>query len=425
MTIQTGNTEQSFAAEAEQLRDAIREHDQRYYVHADPIISDAEYDDLLARLRQIEAEHPSLKTPDSPTETVAGSPGPPAGRVPHTTPMLSLDNVYNVEELRRWYDRVARDLGGYDFETVAELKIDGASLSIQYQAHFLSSALTRGDGHTGDAVTQNALMLADTPHAIPFVDSAHGQDVFEVRGEAYIPNARFLALNEQRAADRLELFATARNAAAGTLKVLDAAIVRARGLALFAWQLVSGCDHLKTQWDRLVWLAAAGFTVPPRQLCSSFSQVVDFIQHMAERRAALPYEIDGIVVKVNSLALQQELGSTAKAPRWAVAFKYPGTAGVSQVIDLTWQVSRTGKLTPVAELEPVSLGGTTIKRATLHNTEHIKRLGLMIGDHVHVERGGEVIPKVVKVIKARRPATATQVIVPGLRGPVGARAARR
>ena len=394
---------QSIQSEVEQLREEVRRHEELYYVFDSPEISDAEYDELLERLRRLEDQHPELVTPDSPTQRVGGRPAAGFAEVVHRRPMLSLDNSYNIEELRAFDQRCRRLAEGRPLDYVAELKIDGLSLSLQYENQLLTRGLTRGDGLTGEDVTQNARTIRSIPLRLRGDTTKIGNEI-EVRGEAFIPRTVFERINAEREEQGEPRFANPRNAAAGTLRQLDSRIVAARRLDLFAYDLLVGDRKpFPTHWQALDWLEKTGFRVNPhRILCDSIDQVIEFANQMETKRDDLGYEIDGLVVKVNSTALQDDFGSTQKAPRWAVAYKYAARQATTKVLDIVVQVGRTGALTPVANLEPVLLAGTTVARATLHNADEVKRLGVRIGDWVLIEKGGDVIPKVLKVIESKR-----------------------
>lgn len=387
----------------EALRDEIRGHDELYYVQDKPEITDVDYDALIDRLKALEAKHPELITPDSPTQRVGGRPAEGFAEVLHRRPMLSLDNSYNIEELRAFDQRCQRLADGRKFEYVAELKIDGLSLSLHYSNDLLVRGLTRGDGRTGEDVTLNIRTIRSIPLRVRKTKKKPGGE-FEVRGEAFISRAQFEVINAEREEEGESRFANPRNSAAGTIRQLDPKIVAARKLDMFAYDLLAGDRKpFATHWEALDWMAAAGFHVnPDRALCSSIDEVIDFCNSMESRRDDLDYEIDGVVVKVNSTALQDEFGATQKAPRWAVAYKYPARQATTQVLDIQVQVGRTGALTPVAHLEPVFLAGSTVARATLHNEDEIQRLGLLIGDWVQIEKSGEVIPKVLSVVTSKR-----------------------
>src|SRR3984893_3920514 len=386
----------------EALRAKIRYHEHLYYVLDNPEISDTEFDKLMQQLQQLEVEHPTLITPDSPTQRVGGKPREGFVKVRHSSPMLSLDNTYNEEELRAWERRVHELTGRKDVDYVCELKLDGMSLSLGYDDGQLARGITRGDGTVGEDVTLNVRTVRSVPLSIP-KDKLKKAGIpvdFEVRGELLMPLAAFKKMNEERETKGLPLFANPRNATAGTVRQLESKVTAQRRLDYFAYGLL---QNGRTYFDRhsktLDGLDAAGLKVNPnRKLVHSMEEVWDFIRQWEGKRDSLPYEIDGIVVKVDRVALQDELGFTGKAPRWAIAYKYAARAGITKLEDIRVQVGRTGKLTPVAELAPVSIGGTTVRNATLHNMDEIERLGVKIGDWVQVERDGDVIPKVAKVI---------------------------
>jgi DNA ligase (NAD+) len=395
-------TKQNVQDEVESLRDEIRHHEYRYYVLDDPEVSDAEFDRLMNELKKLEAEHPELVTPDSPTQRVGGKPREGFLKVPHSVPMLSLDNAYNEEDLRNWERRVHELAGRKDIEYVCELKLDGMSLALRYEAGKLARGITRGDGSTGEDVTANVRTVRSIPLSISIekLKRAGVPGDFEVRGEMLMPIASFKRMNEEREKHALSLFANPRNATAGTVRQLEPSITAQRRLDYFTYMLISSVRTVFDQhWDTLNALDSVGFKVNPRRsLATNFDEIWKFIGQWEEKRESLPYEIDGVVIKVNSTALQRELGFTGKAPRWAIAYKYAARAGITQIEDILVQVGRTGKLTPVAALKPVPIGGTTVSRATLHNMDEIERLGVKIGDWVEVERGGDVIPKVTRVI---------------------------
>ncbi|HEY5404125.1 MAG TPA: NAD-dependent DNA ligase LigA [Pyrinomonadaceae bacterium] len=391
------------ANEIEKLRNEIRRHEDLYYVLDSPEISDREYDQLLEKLQQLEQDHPELVTPDSPTQRVGGRPAEGFAEVVHRLPMLSLDNSYNIDELRAFDERCQKLADGRPLEYVAELKIDGLSLSLQYVNNVLARGVTRGDGRIGEEVTQNARTIRSVPLRVKSEAKAIDGEI-EVRGEVFIPLDVFQKTNAEREEQGEPRFANPRNAAAGAIRQLDSKLVARRKLDMFAYDLlVNGRKPFATHWESLNWLAAAGFRVNPnKELCKSIDQVIDFANEKEKLRDELGYEIDGLVVKVNSTALQDDFGATAKAPRWAIAYKYPARQASTQVLSIVVQVGRTGALTPVANLEPVFLAGTTVSRATLHNEDEIKRLGLKIGDWVMIEKSGEIIPKVLNVIKSKR-----------------------
>src|SRR6201993_1506252 len=387
----------------EGLRDEIRHHEYRYFVLDDPEISDFDFDKLIQQLQKLEAEHPDLITPDSPTQRVGGKPREGVVKVAHSSPMLSLDNTYSEDELRAWERRVHELSGRKDVDYVCELKLDGMSLALVYEDGTLVRGVTRGDGSTGEDVTLNIRTVRSIPLSIPKekLKKAGLPANFEVRGELLMPIAGFKKMNEDREAKGLSLFANPRNATAGTVRQLDASITAQRRLDYFPYILLrDGRTYFERHWQTLEALQAAGFKVNQnRALAKNMEEVWNFISGWEAKRETLPYEIDGVVVKVDRTSLQQELGFTGKAPRWAIAYKYAARAGITQIEDIRVQVGRTGKLTPVAMLAPVAIGGTTVRNATLQNMDEIERLGVKIGDWVQVERGGDVIPKVAKVIE--------------------------
>ena len=391
------------AVEIEKLRNEIRRHEDLYYVQDSPEISDLEYDQLLSKLQALEKTHPELITPDSPTQRVGGRPAEGFPEIVHRRPMLSLDNSYNIDELRAFDQRCQRLAEGRKLEYVAELKIDGLSLSLQYESGVLRRGVTRGDGRIGEEVTQNARTIRSVPLRLKSEARKIDGEV-EVRGEVFIPLEVFRKTNAEREEQGEPRFANPRNAAAGAIRQLDSRLVARRKLDMFAYDLlVGGNKPFATHWDALKWLEQAGFRVNSnKKLCKSIDDVIEFANEMEKRRDELGYEIDGLVVKVNSTVLQDDFGSTQKAPRWAIAYKYPARQASTKVLSIVVQVGRTGALTPVANLEPVFLAGTTVSRATLHNEDEIARLGLKIGDWVMIEKSGEIIPKVLSVIKSKR-----------------------
>jgi DNA ligase (NAD+) len=383
----------------EELREQIQYHEHRYYVLDDPKISDADYDLLINELKQLEKEHPDLVTPDSPTQRVGGKPREGFVKVAHSSPMLSLDNAYNEEELRDWERRVHELSGRKEIEYVCELKLDGLSMALRYSDSRFQQAVTRGDGSVGEEVTPNVRTIRSVPLLVDAKKAKIPAD-FEVRGEVIMPAKSFERMNEEREAAGLSRFANPRNAAAGAVRVLEPNITAQRRLDFYSYMfLMNGTTHFDEHAKALHALEAAGFKVNPNwKLASSIDDVLKYIAQWEAKRDSLPYEIDGVVVKVNRTDYQRQLGFTGKAPRWAIAYKYAARAGVTKIEDIRVQVGRTGKLTPVAQLQPVPIGGTTVSRATLHNMDEIERLGVKIGDWVQVERGGDVIPKVVKVL---------------------------
>ena len=387
----------------EALRDQIRHHEYRYFVLDDPEISDFDFDKLVEQLKKLEAEHPELITADSPTQRVGGKPREGVVKVAHSSPMLSLDNTYNEEELRAWERRVHELSGRKEVDYVCELKLDGMSLALVYEDGRLARGITRGDGTIGEDVTLNIRTVRSIPLTISKekLKKAGIPENFEVRGELLMPVAAFKRMNEDREAKGLSVFANPRNATAGTVRQLDASITAQRRLDYFPYILLrDGRTYFDRHWETLEALNTAGFKVNQnRGLAKNMDEVWKFIGGWEAKRESLPYEIDGVVIKVDRTSFQQELGFTGKAPRWAIAYKYAARGGITQIEDIRVQVGRTGKLTPVAMLKPVAIGGTTVRNATLHNMDEIERLGVKIGDWVQVERGGDVIPKVAKVIE--------------------------
>jgi DNA ligase (NAD+) len=395
------NKQTGIQRDIEKLREEIRHHEHLYHVLDAPELPDADFDQLVLELKKLEAAHPELITPDSPTQRVGGKPREGFIKVEHSRPMLSLDNAYNEQELRDW-DRRVRELAGSDkIEYVCEMKLDGMSMALTYENGHLLRGVTRGDGSIGEDVTSNVRTMRTVPLSIPAA-KLKKTDVpadFEVRGEVIMPLAAFKKMNDDRAAQNLATFANPRNAAAGTIRVLEPNIVAQRRLDFYSYfLLVKGKYFPEKHSDALKALASIGFKVNPNhRITHDIEEVLEFIHQGEQKRETLGYEIDGIVIKVNSMRTQDRLGFTGKAPRWAIAYKFTARSGVTQIENIVPQVGRTGRLTPVAWLKPVFIGGTTVSRATLHNMDEINRLGVKIGDSVMVERGGDVIPKVVKV----------------------------
>ncbi len=392
---------------AEELRRELVRHEHLYYVLDAPEISDAEYDALMRELKKIEAENPELITADSPTQRVGGKPAEGFQKVQHSRAMLSLDNAYSADELREWDRRVRELAGDAPVKYVAELKLDGLSLALTYEESGdearLARGVTRGDGQTGEDVTSNVRTIKSVPLSVgeKKLKASEVAAPFEVRGEVVMPLAAFERLNEEREREGLAAAVNPRNAAAGTLRTLDPTIVAERRLDFYAYFLLKDGEYFAAgQSATLEKLSALGFRVNPHRVTvETVDELIAFIDDAETKREGLGYEIDGVVIKVDAHATQQRLGYTGRAPRWAIAYKFAARAGVTRVNGISVQVGRTGKLTPVAELEPVFIGGTTVSRATLHNAEFIERLGLRPGDIVKVERGGDVIPKVVEVVE--------------------------
>jgi DNA ligase (NAD+) len=387
----------------EALREKIRHHEYLYYVLDVPEITDLQFDQLMIELKKLESDHPELVTPDSPTQRVGGKPREGFLKAPHSSPMLSLDNTYSADELRNWERRVHELSGREDIEYVCELKLDGMSLALHYENGKLIRGITRGDGTIGEDVTLNVRTVRSIPLSIPpdKLKKAGVPADFEVRGEMLMPIAAFQKMNDERAQKGLATFANPRNATAGTVRQLEPSITAQRRLDYFTYALLKdGRTYFDRHSKTLDALDAAGFKVnKTRKPAKTFEHIWTFIEAEEPKREKLPYEIDGIVIKVDRTALQAELGYTGKAPRWAIAYKYAARGGITQIEDILVQVGRTGKLTPVAALKPVPIGGTTVSRATLHNMDEIERLGVKIGDWVEVERGGDVIPKVTRVVE--------------------------
>jgi DNA ligase (NAD+) len=387
----------------EALREKIRHHEYLYYVLDAPELSDAEFDMLMNELKRIEAAHPELITPDSPTQRVGGKPREGFVKAKHSSPMLSLDNAYSEEELRDWERRVHELSGRTDLEYMCELKLDGMSLALIYKNGRLERGITRGDGTVGEDVTLNVRTVRSIPLTVA-KDKLKKAGIpvdFETRGEMLMPLAAFRKLNEEREKQGLAVFANPRNFTAGTVRQLEPSITAQRRMDYFAYMLLQdGRTYLDRQSKTMDALEGVGFKVNPnRKLAKNLDEVWKFIQAWESKRESLPYEIDGIVIKVDLTSWQRELGFTGKAPRWAIAYKFAARGAVTQIEDIVPQVGRTGKLTPVAWLKPVPIGGTTVSRATLHNMDFIDQLDVRIGDWVEVERGGDVIPKVVKVVE--------------------------
>jgi len=393
------------AEQARRLRAEVRRHEHLYYVRNAPEISDEQYDRLERELRDLEAQHPELITPESPTQRVGEKPSAEFPSFTHRVPMRSLDNTYSEDELREFEERVFRIVGQREMVYTAELKIDGLSMALHYAEGKLVRGVTRGDGVRGDDVTPNVRAI----RSVPLLLQGDPPAELEVRGEVYLPRSRFEAMNREREEAEEEPFANPRNAAAGTMKSLDARIAASRGLDIYLYSIaaVKGVT-LRGQWEALEAMRGWGLkTNPASRRCSGLGEVLAFCDEWREKRNTLEYDIDGVVVKVDDFALQQELGFTAKFPRWAIAYKYPASQATTVVRKIDEQVGRTGKLTPVANLDPVFLAGSTVSRATLHNEEEVARKDVREGDSVVIEKGGDVIPKVVRVVEEKRPAGTT------------------
>ena len=387
---------------AEDLRSQIRHHDHLYHALNQPEIGDGEYDRLYRSLVDLEADFPTLVTPESPTQRVAGEPSEGFASVEHRQPMLSLGNVFDGDELREWHARVARLIERDDFALVCEPKIDGLAISLTYRDGRLERGVTRGDGLRGDDITVNLRTI----RSIPLVLQADAPPGVEIRGEVYLSRAEFDRLNAQRAADGEQLYMNPRNTAAGSLRQLDPAVTAARGLNIFAYQIgwtEGGGTPAATQWEALQWMSAAGLpTNPHAERFQSVDEAAEFCASWAGRRSDLPYEIDGVVVKVDDFSLQRQLGSVGRDPRWATAYKLPSEQAVTRLNAIEVSVGRTGVLTPFAVLEPVIVGGVQVRMATLHNEDQIREKDIRKGDYVIVQRAGDVIPQVVGPVLSRR-----------------------
>ncbi len=397
------------AARAAALRREIEHHSYQYYALDNPTISDAAFDSLMGELREIEAAHPELVTPASPTQRVGGYVGEQFAPVVHERRMYSLDNAMDLDELDAWLGRVEEACGGVLPPLCCELKIDGSSIALTYEDGLLVRAATRGDGTTGEDVTVNMRTVRDVPLRLregALAAIAPGTDALELRGEVYMPKKSFEVLNAAAVTEGRSPFANPRNAAAGSLRQKDARVTQGRDLSTFMYAIADeGALDIAGQWELLQWLREAGFHVNPDvRLCESAEEVRAFCEEAVRRRDTLPYEIDGVVVKVNAFARQAAMGFTARAPRWAIAFKFPPEEKTTLLRDITVQVGRTGALTPVAELEPVSVAGSTVARATLHNLDEVHRKDVRVGDTVIVRKAGDVIPEVLgPVLSLRSP----------------------
>ena len=402
----------------ERLRREIGRHDYLYYVEAAPEISDREYDALFDELKRLEAEHPELVTPDSPTQRVGGRPVEGFARVSHDPPMLSIDNTYNLDELREFDARVAKALGDEPYRYIAEPKIDGVAASLRYADGLLTLAATRGDGRTGDDITANARTIRSIPLRLASGRGGESEKIprlLEVRGEIYWPKDAFAKFNAARAAAGEDTFANPRNGAAGTLKQLDPKAAAERSLAFIAhgFGAIEPPPDVESAFEFIEMLKRWGVPASLHAcLCDSVGGVCDFIEQWAEERYDLPYETDGVVVKVDSLAHRDALGATSRYPRWCIAYKYAAERAETVLREVSFQVGRLGTITPVAHFDPVQLAGTTVSNASLHNFDQIDRLDVRVGDTILVEKAGEIIPQVVQVVTANRPAGAKPVKPP-------------
>lgn len=397
--------------EIQELRAEIERHSDLYYQSDAPEISDLEFDQLLEKLKALETEHPELITPDSPTQRVGGK-ATSLKPFTHTVALMSLDNSYNLDDLKAFTERSERLAEGRKLDYVAELKIDGLSVSLHYENGVLVTGATRGDGSQGDEVTQNVKTIRSIPLRLKVDAPAHA----EVRGEVFLSRSQFAKINAELEMQDEKTFANPRNCASGTLRMLDSNVVASRRLDMFPYDAFTGSSKMFASHSEVFdWCGRNGFNVNPhRRVCADFDELAAFIAEMETVRDGLDYEIDGVVVKVNSTALQDEFGTTSKAPRWAIAYKYPARQATTRLLGISIQVGRTGALTPVANLEPTLLAGTTVARASLHNEDEIKRLDLRIGDYVMIEKSGEIIPQVLSVVTAKRDGSETEFEFPHL-----------
>ena len=386
---------------AAELREQINHHNYRYYVLDDTEISDGEYDRLMVELRRLEEDHPSLVTPESPTQRVGASPADGFDQVQHRLPMLSLGNAFNEDDLQAWYRRVKGLLDDANFDLVCELKIDGLAVSLTYQDGVLVQGATRGDGTAGEDVTQNLRTIRTIPMSL----LGEPPPYLEVRGEVYLPLEDFRRLNEERAERGEPLYANPRNTGAGSVRQLDPKVTASRNMHIWVYSLGDIGETVRPNghWDSLQWLNGLGFRInPENQICNNLQEAVDYYHSWMEKRHDLPYEIDGVVIKVNPFAYQDSLGVVGREPRWAIAFKFPAEQAVTRLLDIGINVGRTGSLNPYAILGPVVVSGVTVRQASLHNEEDINRKDIRIGDWVTVERAGDVIPQVVGPVLDRR-----------------------
>ncbi len=392
----------------DELKALINEHDYRYYVLDAPTISDIEYDVLMRELQRLEAAHPALTSADSPTQRVGGQPLAQFHKVQHQYPLMSLGNAFNEEELYDFDRRIRQGAGETAVTYLVELKIDGLAVALRYEAGELITGATRGDGSIGEDITMNLRTIRSLPLRL-----REPIDI-EVRGEVYLPKSEFVRINQEREEEGEQLFANPRNAAAGSVRQLDPRIAAERTLAIFVYGVGNNAGgEINTHQATLAYLERLGLRVNrERQLCQNIEQVIEYIQEWTERRHDLPYDIDGIVIKVNSLALQQELGVTARSPRWAIAYKFPAEEAITRLESISVNVGRTGVVTPIAELTPVALAGSTVRRATLHNADFIKEKGILLGDYVVVRKAGDIIPEIVRVVTEKRDGSEQEFVMP-------------
>lgn len=383
--------------EVEQLREELNQYNYEYHVLDKPTVSDAEYDQKMQQLIQLEEQFPELLTPDSPSQRVGGKPLDAFVKVEHSVPMLSLGNAFSEQDLRD-FDRRVRDLAGQDVSYVCELKIDGLAISLRYVDGLFTRGATRGDGKTGEDITQNLKTIKSIPLKIKETET------IEVRGEAFMPKKSFLALNKKREENGEELFANPRNAAAGSLRQLDPKIAASRNLDTFIYSVGEWqAGELNSHSEQLNYLKSLGFKINPEmKVCQNIDEVIEYVQHWTENRQNLSYEIDGIVIKVDQIDIQQKLGFTVKSPRWAIAYKFPAEEAITTLRDIELSVGRTGVVTPTAILDPVKVAGTTVQRASLHNEDLIREKDIRIGDTVVIKKAGDIIPEVVRVVMEDR-----------------------
>jgi len=410
-----GITSKQAKHKIEKLKDEIRHHDYCYYALNQPEISDSEYDGLMKQLERLEKQFPALVTPDSPTQRVSGQALKEFRSVKHQTPMLSLSNTYSTEEIKAWVQRVQKNVPYREIDYVVEPKIDGVGIALTYEKGKLVLGATRGDGETGDDITANLRTMASIPLLLQTSNKFQIPEFLEVRGEAYMNKNDFVRMNRQRSLNGETTFANPRNATAGSLKLLDPRLVAERPIKCFIYSLggLKGGPEFRTHWEVLQAMREWGLRVNPHNLlCKCAEEVISHVTSWEAKRDELEYEIDGMVIKVNSFELQNILGFTQKSPRWAVAFKFQARQATTKLKNIMVQVGRTGVLTPVALLEPVEVGGVTVTNSTLHNFDQIKRLDVRIGDRVIIERSGDVIPNIVKVVKSVRNGKEKQIAVP-------------
>ena len=397
------------ARRAIELRREINFNNHRYYVLDDPVISDPEYDRLLQELQELESEYPELLTADSPTQRVGGAPAEGFTQVQHSAPMLSLANAFNQEDLENWLRRIKALVNGAKFDLVCELKIDGLAVNLTYENGVFSQGATRGDGRVGEDVTQNLRTIKTIP--LSLLEGAPTR--LEVRGEVYLPVPEFRRLNEEREEQGEPLYANPRNTGAGSVRQLDPKVTASRNMAVWIYSLGGVNAPVTSHWEALEWLGSIGFRINPHnRLCRNIQEVIDYYDHWVEARHGLPYEADGVVIKVSPLALQARLGVAGREPRWAIAYKFPAEQAVTRLLEIGINVGRTGSLNPYAVLEPVVVSGATVRNASLHNEEDIHRKDIRVGDMVTIERAGDVIPHVLGPVLANRPKDAEEFSMP-------------